>query len=139
MLDKIDKNILNELSKNSRITMKELGEKIHMTGQATSIRVAKLEDRGLIEGYTIKLNNEKLGYPIHALITVTHTNLQNHNTYMKFISTQKNFIIHQYKISGDGCYILECKFSSNKELDEFVVKLNQFVNYKVTLIIKEIL
>ena len=139
MLDKIDKNILNELSKNSRITMKELGEKIHMTGQATSIRVAKLEDRGLIEGYTIKLNNEKLGYPIHALITVTHTKLQNHNTYMKFISTQKNFIIHHYKISGDGCYILECKFSSNKELDEFVVKLNQFVNYKVTLIIKEIL
>ena len=67
MLDKIDKNILNELSKNSRITMKELGEKIHMTGQATSIRVAKLEDRGLIDGYTIKLNNEKLGYPIHAL------------------------------------------------------------------------
>lgn len=58
---------------------------------------------------------------------------------MKFISTQKNFIIHHYKISRDGCYILECKFSSNKELDEFVVKLNQFVNYKVTLIIKEIL
>lgn len=139
MLDKIYKNILNELSKNSRITMKELGEKIHMTGQATSIRVAKLEDKGLIEGYTIKLNNEKLGYPIRALITVTHTNLQNHNTYMKFISTQKDFIIHHYKISGDGCYILECKFSSNKELDEFVVKLNQFVNYKVTLIINEIL
>ncbi len=139
MLDKIDKNILNELSKNSRITMKELGEKTHMTGQATSIRVAKLEDRGLIDGYTIKLNNEKLGYPIHALITLTYTNLQNHNTYMKFISTQKNFIIHHYKISGDGCYILECKFSSNKELDEFVVKLNQFVNYKVTLIINEIL
>ena len=35
MLDNIDKNILNELSKNSRITMKELGEKIHMTRQAT--------------------------------------------------------------------------------------------------------
>lgn len=36
--------ILDELSNNSRITMKELGEKVHLTGQAASERVAKLED-----------------------------------------------------------------------------------------------
>jgi Lrp/AsnC family leucine-responsive transcriptional regulator len=47
---------LEELSKNSRITMKELGERVHLLGQATSARVAKLEDSGIIEGYTIKVN-----------------------------------------------------------------------------------
>jgi DNA-binding Lrp family transcriptional regulator len=56
MLDKTDMHILDELSKNSRITMKELGEKVHLTGPATSARVAKLEDSGVIEGYTIKVN-----------------------------------------------------------------------------------
>ena len=119
--------------------MKELGEKIHMTGQATSTRVAKLEDSGIIEEYTIKVNHEKLGYPIHAMINIIHTDMQNHQPYISFISSKDKYVIHHYKISGDGCYILECKFSSNKELDEFVVKLNQFVNYKVTLIINEIL
>lgn len=34
MLDHTDMQILEELSKNSRITMKELGEKVHLTGQA---------------------------------------------------------------------------------------------------------
>ncbi|MRA76224.1 winged helix-turn-helix transcriptional regulator, partial [Bacillus thuringiensis] len=53
MLDNTDKRILDELSKNSRFTMKELGEKVHLTGPAVSARVAKLEDQGVIEGYTI--------------------------------------------------------------------------------------
>lgn len=70
MLDNTDILILDELSKNSRITMKELGEKVHLTGPATSARVAKLEDSGVIEEYTIKLNQIKLGYYIHAFITI---------------------------------------------------------------------
>ncbi len=40
-------HILKKLTKNSRITMKDLGEKVHLTGPATSARVAKLEDNGL--------------------------------------------------------------------------------------------
>lgn len=51
--------ILEEISKNSRITMKELGEKIHLTGQAASSRVIKLEESGVIEGYTVKVNQVK--------------------------------------------------------------------------------
>jgi Lrp/AsnC family transcriptional regulator, leucine-responsive regulatory protein len=62
MLDNTDMHILKELTKNSRITMKELGEKVHLTGPTTSARVAKLEDNGIIEGYTIKVNQVKMGY-----------------------------------------------------------------------------
>ncbi|MER2122401.1 MAG: winged helix-turn-helix transcriptional regulator, partial [Solibacillus sp.] len=47
MLDNTDKRILEELSKNGRIKMKELGEKVHLTGQAASARVLKLEDEGI--------------------------------------------------------------------------------------------
>ena len=42
MLDSTDLRILDELSKNSRITMKELGEKVHLTGQAASARAILL-------------------------------------------------------------------------------------------------
>lgn len=53
MLDRTDLLIIDELAKNSRITMKELGEKVHLTGPATSARVAKLEENGVVQGYTI--------------------------------------------------------------------------------------
>ncbi|APC41357.1 Lrp/AsnC family transcriptional regulator [Clostridium estertheticum] len=136
MLDNTDRHILAELSRNSRITMKELGEKVHLTGQAASTRVAKLEDNGVIEGYTIKVNQAKLGYSIHVMINI-YTKSEHHQPYLSFISSQVEYIMLNYKISGDGCYLLECKFPSNELLDKFLIDLNNYVNYKLTVIINE--
>lgn len=105
-----------------------------MTGQAAASRVAKLEDNGVIEGYTIKVNQDKLGYSIHALINI-YTKSTHHQPYLSFIKTQETYVINNYKISGDGCYLLECRFPSNELLDEFLVGLNQHVNYKLSIII----
>ncbi|MEM1505571.1 winged helix-turn-helix transcriptional regulator [Domibacillus sp. 8LH] len=136
MLDHTDMRILEELSQNSRITMKELGEKVHLTGQAAASRVSKLEDNGVIEGYTIKVNQVKLGCLIHALITI-YTNSPYHQPYLSFIKTQDNYVINNYKISGDGCYLLECKFPSNEILDQFSVDLNKHANYKLSIVINK--
>ncbi|MFH0348408.1 Lrp/AsnC family transcriptional regulator [Bacillus vallismortis] len=136
MLDHTDMQILEELSKNSRITMKELGEKVHLTGQAAASRIAKLEDNGVIEGYTIKVNQVKLGCYIHALLNI-YTKSTPHHPYLSFIKTQGKYVINNYKISGDGCYLLECKFPSNETLDQFLVELNKHVNYKLSIVINK--
>lgn len=104
MLDQTDMRILAELSKNSRITMKELGEKVHLTGQAAASRVAKLEDNGVLEGYTIKVNQAKLGCFMHAFITIS-MNSPYHQPYFSFIKKQEKYVLNNYKISGDGCYL----------------------------------
>lgn len=136
MLDHTDLQILDELSRNSRISMKELGEKIHLSGPAASARVEKLENNGIIEGYTINLNQVKMGYYVHALINI-FTKSTYHQPYLSFLKTQEQYVINNYKISGDSCYILECKFPSNENLDEFLVKLNEHVNYKLSIIINK--
>ncbi|MET3696560.1 AsnC family transcriptional regulator [Bacillus oleivorans] len=134
MLDNTDMRILDELSKNSRITMKELGEKVHLTGPATTARVAKLEDSGIIEGYTIKVNQVKLGFYIHAFITIITERIF-HQSYLSFIKTQERYLINNYKISGDGCYLLECKFPSNELMNQFLEELNEHANYKLSIVI----
>ena len=136
MLDNTDLRILDELSKNSRITMKELGEKVHLSGPATSARVEKLETSGIIEGYTININQVKMGYFVHAMISII-TESPYHQPYLSFLKTQEQYVIHNYKISGDSCYLLECKFPSNEVLDEFLVKLNEHVNYKLSIVINK--
>ncbi|AMM94643.1 transcriptional regulator [Peribacillus simplex] len=136
MLDNTDMGILHELSKNSRITMKELGEKVHLTGQAAASRVAKLEDNGVIEGYAIKINQLKLGCFIHAFITII-TQSTYHQPYLSFIKTREQYIINNYKISGDGCYLLECKFPSNELLNQFLEDLNEHANYKLSIVINK--
>ncbi|MGE7947099.1 Lrp/AsnC family transcriptional regulator [Lysinibacillus sp. NPDC093688] len=136
MLDSTDLRIIDELSKNSRITMKELGEKVHLTGQAASSRVARLEDNGVIERYTINVNHNKLGSNVHAFINI-YTKSLYHEPYLSFLKTQEQFVLNNFKISGDSCYLLECRFPSNEVLDQFLVDLNKHTNYKLSIVISK--
>ncbi|UUZ81137.1 Lrp/AsnC family transcriptional regulator [Paenibacillus sp. P26] len=137
MLDHTDKRILEELAKDGRISMKKLGEKVHLTGQAAANRVAKLEEDEVIEGYTVRLNYKKAGYAVHSFITV-FTKSFDHQPFLSFVEAQQAYVVHKYKISGDGCYLLECRFPSNEELDRFLTELSHYVNYKLSVAISEI-
>lgn len=134
MIDQTDVRIIRELTKNGRITMKELGEKVHLTGQAASTRVLRLEEEGIIEGYSVQVDQSKMGYAVHCFLTIYTLNIH-HTPYLSFIKSKAEHVLHNYKISGDGCYLLECRFPSNKVLDEFLVELNEHVNYKLSIVI----
>jgi Lrp/AsnC family transcriptional regulator, leucine-responsive regulatory protein len=69
-----------------------------------------------------------MGYFVHALINI-FTKDTHHQPYLSFVKKQEKYVINNYKISGDGCYLLECKFSSNESLDQFLIELNKHVNY----------
>ncbi|MBU3216518.1 AsnC family transcriptional regulator [Clostridium estertheticum] len=55
-LDEIDDAIVKILSHDGRISMKELGAKIYLSGQAAKNRVEQLEDIGIIQRYTINMD-----------------------------------------------------------------------------------
>jgi Lrp/AsnC family leucine-responsive transcriptional regulator len=46
--DELDQKIISELKNNSKISMKNLGAKVNLTGQAATNRVKKLEDDNVI-------------------------------------------------------------------------------------------
>ena len=58
MLDHIDKRILTYLQKDSKITTKELSVHLNLSSTAIYERVRKLERKGIIEAYSIRLNKE---------------------------------------------------------------------------------
>ena len=103
-MDNTDKVIIEELKKNSKITMKELGQKVHLSGQAASTRVMKLEDLGVIKNYTIDINYPMYGYPVHAMITI-YTKYLTHNQKLKFIIIKRRKNHERYQSNIDGyCY-----------------------------------
>lgn len=133
-LDDIDKLIISELQKNSKITMKSLGEKINLTGQAVNMRIARLESEGIIQNYTITVNQQSLDCNIHAFINI-YMHKISHKPFLEFVETERIYILHNYKIIGDGCYLLECRFPDNSHLNDFLERLNQFANYKVSTVL----
>jgi len=108
-----------------------------MTGQATANRVLKLEDDGVIEGYTIHMNHILTGYPVHSFINI-YTKTFDHKPFLSFIETQLPYMVNNFKISGEGCYLMECRFPSNEELDRFLKELNLHANYKLSLVINNL-
>lgn len=137
-MDQTDKRIIEELSQNSRITMKELGARVHLTGAAAAARVEKLEDTGVIEGYSIKVNQTKLGCFTYAFLNI-YIKSTYHQPFLSFVQEKREHILNNYKISGDGCYLLECRFPSNESLNQFLLDLNNYANYKLTIVIDKTL
>lgn len=66
--DDIDDKIIKILRINGRISMRELGAQVHLTGQAAKNRVEHLEDLGIVQKYTIKVDCPVYGYKVHAII-----------------------------------------------------------------------
>lgn len=118
------------------MTMKELGEKVHLTGQATAARVLKLEEAGIIDGYTIRVPKEKLGYPVHAFVTAM-MHEPRHQKFLDDLDSRTETVSRYFKTSGEGCYLIECHFPTHQELDEFLNDISEFASYKVAIAIQQ--
>lgn len=69
-MDEKDARILEILQRDGRVTNVELARVVELTPSATLERVRKLEERGLIKGYTAVLDPQALGLGLMAFIFV---------------------------------------------------------------------
>ena len=67
-LDDIGWRILRELQDNGRISYSELGRRVGLTPPAVAERVRRMEESGIILGYRVELDLEKVGLPLTALV-----------------------------------------------------------------------
>ncbi|TDL72413.1 Lrp/AsnC family transcriptional regulator [Rhodococcus qingshengii] len=135
-LDNIDFQILRLLTENSRIQWKDLGEQIHMTGQAVGNRIKKLEESGVIKAYSLIIDEMKLGISFTAFVII-HMKTANHDSFIRFIN-KRNEVVEAHRISGEGCYHLKIKVKSQEELNLFLNKILDYGNYSLNLSIQEI-
>lgn len=135
-LDHIDFQILRMLTENSRIQWKDLGQQIHMTGQAVGNRIKKLEESGIIKAYSLIIDEMKLGL-VFTAFAIVHMKSANHEAFVRFIQDRKE-VVEAHRISGKGCYHLKIKVATQEELNHFLDQLLHYGNYSLNLSIQEI-
>jgi DNA-binding Lrp family transcriptional regulator len=69
-MDKYDTRILSALQKDGRISWAKLAERINLSASACQRRVEALVDLGIIESFTIRLNEVALGHNVKAFVAV---------------------------------------------------------------------
>ena len=70
-MDALDKTILEHLEFDGRSSMQDLSELTGLSRSAVFTRVKRMEDQGVIAGYTVRVNRKKLGMEIRAYCNVT--------------------------------------------------------------------
>lgn len=70
MIDDYDKIILNSLSKDARMPLKEIGINCGLSATAVHQRIRKMEDNGVIKGAKLLVDPSKLGFTTMAFIGV---------------------------------------------------------------------
>ena len=68
--DQIDRDILERLQRDGRVSIKRLSQEVHLSAPAVGERVRRLESLGVIEGYTLRVNPGAMGFQIRATIIV---------------------------------------------------------------------
>lgn len=136
MIDQTDIQIIKLLVQNSRMQWQEIGEIVHLTGQAVKNRINRLEKLGVIEGYTVKTDSGKLGMEVTAFITI-YMKTTEHMAFHKYIK-ENDSIAEAHRISGEGCYMLKVYTANQKELIDLLDDILQYGNYKVNLSINKI-
>ncbi len=121
-MDSKDGQILRLLQKNAKISNVKLAEEIGLTPPATSERVKKLEETGLIEGYHARLDGNKLGYKVPVLIAISLVRHQEKDIkdFVRFLKTTPE-ITHYYHVTGAYDYLLQINMKDINDLRDFLI------------------
>ncbi|RCK24478.1 Lrp/AsnC family transcriptional regulator [Thalassospira sp. GO-4] len=114
-MDEIDQKILKILMRDARISQKELAAKVGLSAPGVAERVRRLEERGVIRGFTIDIDPEALGYPLQAIVRIRPLPGKLHIV-QQLISEIPEFGECD-KVTGDDCFVARLYIRSMKELD----------------------
>lgn len=117
-VDAHDTRILAELQADARLSMAELGRRVHLSQPAVTERVRKLEASGIISGYRATVDLTKLGYGIRALIRVGRAD---YNRVVKLVE-QTPECVNAYNVTGEDSWVLEIAVQDVSHLDTVVSK-----------------
>ena len=70
-LDAPDRQILRELIKDARTSIRSLAERVHVSRASAYSRVGRLVDEGVITGFTAKIDHERAGLGTSAYVSLT--------------------------------------------------------------------
>jgi len=124
-LDDVDISILKILSQKSNTSYREIKEDMNISIGTIHNRINKLkvENGGPIEGYTLKLDNAKLGYELTFLIRV-----QIDGKYTEKILAdicKRSEVCSVFHTTGDQSAALICRFKESEDVHNFIRELNE--------------
>ncbi len=122
-LDEIDVEIIKILQENAKTSYRVIQDKLNISIGTIHNRISKLEKNNIIEGYTLKLNNEKLGYKLTFLIRINIDG--KHTQEILDEIALKPEVCSVFHTTGEQSAALICRFKEAQDVHNFIRELNE--------------
>ncbi|UVH51739.1 Lrp/AsnC family transcriptional regulator [Pseudomonas sp. CBSPBW29] len=132
-MDRIDIKILSVVQDSGRISITELSKHAGLSIPATTDRLRKLEDAGIISGYGARVDPAKLGYGISAVVGITAFKPSK----TKLIATLDEIpeVVECLHVTGDDSYLIRIYAKSMADLECIIGKVNNYGETRTSIVL----
>lgn len=121
-LDDIDLRILMLLQEHCKMSLAKIGEQVGLSAPAVIERIKKLEDGGIVTGYTAVLDARRLGLDITAFIGVSISHPQGIESFEREIEHLPD-ILECHHVTGGYTLMLKVKTANTSTLEELIRRI----------------
>jgi len=120
-LDKFDISILEALQRDARMSLQELSAQVGLTSSPCWTRIKRMEEAGVIEGYSVRVNAAKLGLADTVIVQAT---LDSHSdaALIEFGEALADIpeVLDAYLVSGDYDYFIRIAVSDTRDYERLL-------------------
>ncbi len=135
-MDQIDWKIIEILQKNARIALSQLSKKVHLTAPAVSERILKLQEKGILSGYTAKVDLKQFGYQVICFVKVDVAR-DREEKFIQFCRSHDQ-ILECHLISGKSSFLVKVGAFSIASLETFLKRFYDFGHTESYIVLEEI-
>jgi Lrp/AsnC family leucine-responsive transcriptional regulator len=115
MIDDIDRKILNILQEDARTSNAEVARRVGMAPSAVFERIKKLEERGVIAGYSARIDPHAVGLGLLAFVFVRSTEgVDASNTERRLVEIPEVLEVHH--VAGEDCFLVKIRAPDTESL-----------------------
>jgi Lrp/AsnC family leucine-responsive transcriptional regulator len=126
-LDDIDRILMRELVANGRATLSELAASAGLSVSAVQSRVRRLESRGVVAGYSARINPEAVGHLLSAFVAITPLDPSQPDdapARLQHIAEIESC----HSVAGEESYILLVRVESARVLEDLLRRIRTTAN-----------
>ena len=120
-LNETDKKILKSLLEDARFSSRQIAKNVGVSVGTVLSRIKKMEDIGIIKGYSVILDHEKLGYELTVVTEITVS--KGRLVEMENEIAKNPNVCGVYDVTGLTDAVIIAKFRSREELGKFTKNL----------------
>jgi len=121
VLSETDIKILQVLLEDARFSSRQIAKKVGVSVGTVLSRIKKMEDDGLIKGYSVIMNHERLGYELTVVMEVTVSKGRLVEMENEIAKTPN--VCTVYDVTGLTDAFIIAKFKTREELGKFTKRL----------------